>query len=46
MPEGWYGMGAMQDPEVTLPCTRGFCDEPVNRDPWIPNPSSPFFTSV
>ena len=44
MPAGWCGMDAMQDPESEPPCTRGACDFPVNRDPWIPNSSSPFFT--
>ncbi len=44
MPERWCGMEAMQVPEPEPPCTRGACDDAVNRDPWIPNSSSPFFT--
>ena len=41
MPEGWCGMEAMMVGPV---CTRGACDDPVNRDPWIPSPSSPLLT--
>jgi hypothetical protein len=41
MPEGWCAMGSMM---AQAPCTRGACDDPINRDPWIANVDSPMLT--
>lgn len=36
-PPDWCPMEGMADP----PCTRGPCDDPAERDRWIPGPSTP-----
>lgn len=41
MPEGWCAMEVMQG---GVSCTRGPCDDPVNRDLRIPDGSSPLLT--